>query len=285
MTTHIRPILVAYDGSQEADTALDWAAQTALATHVPVRVVIVESTDLDRLAATGLLMEPESGLVQEDLRTTAEHRLKGAGVDDVVVDVVEGRIVPVLVEQAGTASMVVVGSNGHGRAAGALLGSVSQHLARHAPCPVVVTRPPARPTADRIVVGVDGSEGSQAAIEFAYQRAEITGERIVVLNAWHNPRLLGDAGRGPRPLVGQDIQARELLLSESVAGIASSHPDVPLETTVLLTRPAQALADASMTASLVVVGSRGLGAFGELLLGSVSSEVLHRAHCPVAIVR
>ena len=89
-------------------------------------------------------------------------------------------------------------------------------------------------------------------------------------------------GSDPRSV---DVGERERLLAESVAGVREDHPDVRLEQEVVLVAPARALADASASASLVVVGSRGLGYFSGLLLGSVSQAVLHRASCPVAVVR
>lgn len=181
--------------------------------------------------------------------------------------------------------MLVVGSHGHGRVAEALIGSVSQHVARHASCPVVVVREPAQTEAARIVVGIDGSGGSAAALEFACRRAELTDEVVVAVHAWKIGQVLVD-GRGLLPeTIGPMLDDHELLLSESVAGVRTDHPDVTLIEEAIAVAPGQALVDASETASLVVTGSRGRGAFAGMLLGSVSQEVLGRAHCPVAIIR
>jgi len=181
--------------------------------------------------------------------------------------------------------MLVVGSHGHGRVTEALLGSVSQHVARHASCPVVVVREPTRSEAARIVVGIDGSGGSAAALEFACRRAELTGEAVVAVHAWKIGQVLVD-GRGLLPdTIGPMLDDHELLLSESVAGVRADHPDVTLLEEAIAVAPGQALVDASKTASLVVTGSRGRGAFAGMLLGSVSHEVLGRAHCPVVIIR
>ena len=76
-----------------------------------------------------------------------------------------------------------------------------------------------------------------------------------------------------------------MLLAESVAGVRAAHPDVVLVQEAVPVSPGQALVDASANASLVVVGSHGRGYFEGLLLGSVSHDVLHRAHCPVVVVR
>ena len=89
------------------------------------------------------------------------------------------------------AEMLIVGSRGHGWTAQTF--SVSQHLVRHAPCPVVVVRPPASPDADRIIVGLDGSEESIAALRFACHRACLTNE------AGRGARCVGIRSRAAGP--------------------------------------------------------------------------------------
>ena len=81
------------------------------------------------------------------------------------------------------------------------------------------------------------------------------------------------------------LEEKQVLLGESVAGMRAAYPDVVVVSEAIPVAPGDALVDASSNASLVVVGSRGRGFFSGLLLGSVSQDVLHRAHCPVAIVR
>jgi len=275
-----RPIVVAYDASEDAETALRWAAATAAHDKRAVRALMVVDVDGLPLAAVPVV-ESEWAVVKE----TAEATLKGAGVDDAIVEVRRGSVVPLLLEQAQQASLLVVGSRGHSRLGETFAGSVSQHLARHAPCPVVVARPQADPDADRILVGIDGSGGSAAALEFACTRAELTGEVVVALHAWRISDLPVDTRGNVPEDVGPSIDEKELLLAESVAGVRAAHPDVVVLQEALPVRPGKALVEGSATASLVVVGSRGRGAFAGLLLGSVSHEVLHRAQCPVAVVR
>lgn len=270
-------IVVGYDGSPAADLALMWAARTASLANLPVTAVMVEDQYAAQGSAPGRELEPEQTAFVSDVlsETGAQGKLERR----------VGTVVPVLLEAARDASILVVGSHGRGSVAGALLGSVSQHVARHAACPVVVVRASADPAARRIVVGIDGSGGSAAALEFACRRAELTGEDVVAVHAWKTSSVIVDR-QGQLPnVIGAMIEDAEILLSESVAGVRAKHPDVTLRQEGIPVAPGQALVDASATASLVVTGSHGRGAFAGMLLGSVSHDLLMRAHCPVVIVR
>ncbi|MDT0185996.1 universal stress protein [Microbacterium sp. ARD31] len=287
MTTTL-PILVAYDGSADAERALHWAAAESLRTHVPLRVLAVNAVlpptwggMTGAVGMAGLVDIPvgDSKAVLEQAGKT----LSDAGVGGATLDQATGHVVDELLRAGESASLLVTGSHGHGRTGEALIGSVSQHLARHATCPVVVVRPARDPEARRIVVGIDGSRASAAALEHACRRAEDTGETVVAIHAWKVRAPSTDVWSSDARSV--DSQERELLLSESLAGVREDHPDVRLEQEVVPVAPGQALVDASAGASLVVVGSRGLGFFSGLLLGSVSQVVLHRAECPVLVVR
>jgi nucleotide-binding universal stress UspA family protein len=282
MNEKSRVVLVAYDGSPDAETALHWAAATAAREGRPLRALMVVDADAIPLAAVPVVTKH-----WHELRDRAEVTLKEVDLDDASVEVIGGgAVVPLLLEAAEDAAMIVVGSRGHGHAAGVLTGSVSSHVSRHAPCPVVVVRAAEDPDSTKIVVGIDGSPDSRAALEFACQRAEISGEVVVALHAWRVATILPVDEHGDVPSsIAEKIDDKELLLAESVAGVRAAHPDVVVIQETIPVRPGDALVDASTTASLVVTGSRGRGHFLGLLLGSVSHEVLHRAHCPVAIVR
>lgn len=282
------PILVAYDGSLDAERALLWSAAESLRTGVQLRVLavnpILPPTWGGMTGAVGM-----AGMVDvpvDDATARLEQAGKAlaeAGVHDAILDRDSGHVVDVLLRAAELASTLVVGSHGHGRTGEALIGSVSQHLARHAPCPVVVVRPARDPGARRIVVGVDGSPSSAAAVDYACRRAEVTGETVVAIHAWRVRAPSTDVWNAEARSV--DTEERERLLSEILAGVREDYPDVRLEHEVVAVAPGQALVDASGGASLVVVGSRGLGFFRGMLLGSVSQAVLHRAECPVVVVR
>ena len=78
---------------------------------------------------------------------------------------------------------------------------------------------------------------------------------------------------------------RQAPTSQAIAEWTAKYPDVDVRRHVMQGRPADILVDPSEGAALVVVGSRGRGGFSGLLLGSVSRNVVHRAHCPVVVVR
>jgi nucleotide-binding universal stress UspA family protein len=273
-------IVVAYDGSPDAQTALTWAVRTALLTEEPLVAVIATAGD-DLVPQQSLL----SGDHLDEVRASAGKILGDALLKDAEVELRAGPVVPVLLEAAEGASLLVAGSRGLGQVAGLVAGSVSQHLARHAPCPVVVARPVSHPAASRIVVGVDGSGGSDAALEFACRRAELTGEEVVVLHGWRDGSATGTTRREIPVSFTRRLAEEERLLAEAVAGVQAEHPDVRLTPEAIPVVAWRALADASAAATLVVVGSRGRGAFAGMLLGSVSQQVLHHAQCPVAVVR
>lgn len=278
-------MLVAYDGSTDAKRALTWAADESVRTGTPVRVLVVNEVLPPTWGGVGGTAVVTDGYVLDaaGLLEQAQKSLADAGVASVAVEQRTGHVVDELLRAAASSSCLVIGSRGHGWVGEALLGSVSQHLARHATCPVVVVREAQDPDAERIVVGVDGSPTSLVALDYACRRAETTGETVVAIHAWHVRSPSTDVWSSQAR--GVDTEGRELLLAETMAGVRADHPDVRLEHEVVAVAPAECLVDASVNASLVVVGSHGHGYFSGMLLGSVSQAVLHRAACPVAVVR
>jgi nucleotide-binding universal stress UspA family protein len=134
-------------------------------------------------------------------------------------------------------------------------------------------------TAGTIVVGVDGSDGSRRALQWALQEARLRGAPARVVLAW---TYLDQPVEGFDVAYGEsDARAR---LDQVVDAVASEGDDVELERVVVNDLPARALLDAARGADLLVVGSRGLGGFKGLLLGSVSQQVVQHAPCPVVVV-
>ncbi len=138
----------------------------------------------------------------------------------------------------------------------------------------------ARSDGPRVLVGVDGSEESQQALAWAADYAGRTGGTLELACAWHWPLSYGY----PIVVAGLDPEgeARETL-DKAAAGLTL--PPDRIRKTLLAGPPAQQLADASRLVDLLVVGSRGHGGFTGMLLGSVSTHLVHAARCPVVVVR
>ena len=133
-----------------------------------------------------------------------------------------------------------------------------------------------------MVVGVDDSDCAQLALNFAFEQAAERGVPLRVIRAYAFTTGLWE----DRPIVTEAIlEGENRSLNDLVAAWQQKYPDVEVSATFLPEHPADALTDMSADAQLVVVGSRGRGAFRGMLLGSVSQHLLHRSPCTVAVVR
>jgi len=138
----------------------------------------------------------------------------------------------------------------------------------------------------RIVVGIDGSQGARRALEWAVAEAKLRDAHLVIIHAWLEPAAVAvgsviTAG-GVEPEVFEDAAWR--IVTNLLAEVDTSGLPQGMESHVVAGGPARALLDGAKDADLVVVGSRGLGGFSGLLLGSVSQQVAHHATCPVVII-
>lgn len=133
-----------------------------------------------------------------------------------------------------------------------------------------------------IVVGVDGSDSSMDALRWAAGQARLTGADLHAISAWDLPVGYGLApGARAEEVAGEARKG----LNAAIAQVFGDSPDMPLVARVEQGHPAPVLIDASCGADLLVVGSRGHGAFAGMLLGSVSQHCAQYAACPVLIVR
>ena len=281
MTRESLHIVVAYDGSAEAQLALAWSAETARLDGSSLRVVVVGPDSKD---AAGRARDDDEDPAQTWVES-ATVLLDQAAVPGSVVDLLRGSTVQQLLTATDGAHLCAVGSRGHGKVGGIWLGSVSQHLARHATCPVAVVRPAHDPQARKILVGVDGSGHSDLALRFACERASLTGHSVLAVHGYqHWSRQDGGLGGSPSDRDTAVVEDADRMLAESVSGLTAEYPGVALRTVARAGGAGTALEQLSVEASLVVVGSRGRGAFEGMLLGSVSQEALHRAACPVVVV-
>ncbi len=281
-------VVVGFDGSPTSRQATDWAAAEARARGRGLGLV---HALLPPVTTGGLGVGlPPSLDVIDTLERTASEELDRTAASlsglDVTTTVAIGSPSAVLLAASETADLVVVGSRGRGGFTGLLLGSVGAQVAAHASCPVVVFRAAPAQTANRVVVGVDGSVAGAAALEFAFDAASRRGSSILAVHAWDVPSYdLIVMPDGPVPLPLADVADDEVrLAAEALAGFREAYPDVEVEERLTRSPAVRALVDASADAALLVVGTRGRSPALGALLGSVSNGVLHRARVPVAVV-
>jgi nucleotide-binding universal stress UspA family protein len=136
----------------------------------------------------------------------------------------------------------------------------------------------------RIVVGVDGSDASRDALAWAGLQARLTGASLQVIMTWHVPTAAYGAPI-PLPTDYDFISDSIHELGQVIHEVLGEHPGLEVSPVVLEGHPATRLIEASVGAELVVVGSRGHGAFAGMLLGSVSEHCVSHASCPVVVVR
>jgi nucleotide-binding universal stress UspA family protein len=281
-------ILVGVDGSPPSQYALLWAAAEARRRGSDLDVLHAWTSPIE-LYPSNLYRDPASSHDFADaiLETAAKSVANRDGPPvEIHPLLVEGAAAVSLVEAAVDVELLVVGSRGRGGFTGLLLGSVSRECVHRAPCPVAVVRGPwAGDEHGRIVVGVDGSEPSYAALRWAIAEAGVRGSRLYVVNAYVSP--LADSTWTPDEEEEVLEKASRVLLDEMVSPALAAADARPLSVETIATgdRPASGLLAVAHGADLLVVGSRGRGGFRGLLLGSVSEQCLHHATCPVVVVQ
>ncbi|MFU8875823.1 universal stress protein [Micromonospora sp. SL4-19] len=281
-------ILVGYDGSPDAMVALNWALDEAGRSGRPVRLAYVfewltVAGWVGPGVAPGIWPDENARRQIEDLvrKAAAKAAAERPGLT-VQGEVFDGPPALVLQERSAEAEMLVLGSRGRGGFGGLLAGSTSVSVTAHAHCPVVVVREGQLATSGPVVVGVDGSEPSLLALGFAVERAAQRDVPLRVLRVWGPPGDRWVASGFDRE---QATDTERAAVEEELTQWRKTFPDVPVEVRVTPGNPAELLVDASREAQLVVVGSRGRGGLRGMLLGSVSQQLIHHSHCPLAVVR
>ncbi|MER6671841.1 universal stress protein [Streptomyces sp. NPDC000983] len=286
------PVVVGVDGSEQSLDAVRVAAREAGLRGVGLRLVHAFGWPSSHVPPRMAPWSPASAGVRDlvdDVLGEAERlaRTVAPGAE-IAREVVLGEPVTVLELESRTACLAVVGSRGLSRFGSLLLGSTASHLAAHSRCPVLVVGGLPDP-AGPVLLAVDGSPRSAAAVEFAFTHASLHGTGLLALHAWNTRTERVYESPGDPPFVTYDEgrlrDEEERVLAEALGGLGERFPDVEVVSRLVRGRIRHTLIEASAEAGLVVVGARGHGGFGGLLLGSVSQAVLHHARCPVAVVR
>jgi nucleotide-binding universal stress UspA family protein len=285
----MKGLVVGIDGSPSSCTALRWALEEAERHSWPVTAVLAWGFLDQHHADAEKPFDPSytaadaaaalEAYVEQAVGPERVGRVNRVAVCDLAA--------PALIDEAAGASLLVVGARGVGGFKGLLLGSVSQHCLHHARSPIAIVRTPAsrgsEATMEQIIVGVDGSQPSREALRWAAEEARVRHASLQVVMSWHVPYV------GSYPYVGTafdpalfERDARQTLDELVDATATAGVPNV--ERVLVMGDAASALLTASKDADLLVVGSRGLGGFAGLLLGSVSHHLAHHATCPLVII-
>lgn len=286
-------LVVGVDGSQESTTALTWAAAEAQRRGASLMIIYGLHMPIVSVPLGGAVVLPPTDELEKYARSVLEAAAASATSTAPGLDVrtaLELRPpADALLAASAEAELVVVGSRGLSSLGSVILGSVSTRVAAGASCPTVVIPADAAGSsgAGPIVVGIDGSAHSDAALTFAVQRAKGLGTTVVAIHAYTLSLIavpIIDAELAER-LGQQQRQEAEAIVTEALerAGVADRADLV--SSRIVAANAGEALAEAGRDAAMTVVGSRGRGGFIGMLLGSVSQAVLHRAQHPVVVVR
>jgi nucleotide-binding universal stress UspA family protein len=284
-------VTVGVDGSENALSAVRWAAPEARRRRVPLRVVTAFEWGEDRAVADRpgeqQLREVLHDLAGGVVRVAADVARAEAPGLTVDPQVRHGSPVEVLRAESRRAGLLVLADHGAGRLERLVAGSVAVAMTTHADCPVVVVHgalSTARGMAGLpVVLGIDGLSAGEAAIGFAFEAAAAREVPLIAVHSWWDP-VTGPALSTFLDLdeIESDERAR---LADRLAGWCGKYPAVAVGRAVSKDRPATALLAHAARAQLLVVGSRGRGELTGLFLGSVSNALVHRSPCPVAVVR
>jgi nucleotide-binding universal stress UspA family protein len=286
-------IFVGVDGSEVSKHTVHWAAREAVLHDAPLVIGHALQKwlyDMPEHAAHGHVgrwAREDASRLLDDAATVARYVAPDV---DVTTRMLSGDARPALLEAAANASVLVVGGRGEGGFTGLLLGSVAHGVASHAGVPVTVAQGPLGDPDREIVVGVERSTGSAAALDLAFAEASVREVPLRAVYAWRRvSAAMADAWliTGPEAIMRAehaDENAARAALADMVAAKAASYPDVKLIEQLEVGHPTDVLLQAASNADLLVVGRRGGGLFPHLRVGSVSHGVLHHSPCPVMIV-
>ncbi|GAB2838872.1 universal stress protein [Actinocorallia aurea] len=273
-------VVVATDGSPASGAAVRWAADEAVLSGRPLRIVHVQPS-----ATIGL---PDIPPPEPDERRSVEARriLEEAAAQvgarsglDVTTDNVFGEVPRVLRELANPRDLLVLGRRGRGRFTELLLGSTSLKVAGTAKGPVVVVRGDGHGPRGEIVAAIAFDIDQTAALEFAFAAARERGAVLRAVHAWDAAEVFTPYAESAPVVVDPAATLTELMEPWRAA-----NPDVKVAEEIVGDHPAAALTKASERADLLVLGTHHRGALGHFVFGSVGHAVLHHAHCPVAII-
>ena len=279
---------VGYNGSETSAEAVEWAAYEAKVRGATLRIVTcVEMPVMAGEAALGWNSGAAYEAIREASVSTSEAMISKVTSAHpglaVTADVVPGPASGALLTGVAPTDLVVVGASSHSGASAFWLGTTPRQLVRNSPCPVAVIRGVAtRGAPDRIVVGIDGSATSDAAVMWGADEADRHNVALHLVHGWSYAYAPVDASA---------TQARDLTevdadctLNRSLE-LARERCGAPVTGELVETSAVTALLETVPDGDLLVLGSNGRGGLRARLLGSTVNSVLDSAAVPVVVVR
>ena len=275
MTTGHHRLIVGFDGSSASAAAVRWAAAEADIRGVALRVLTCSAVPVE-VDFYGFGATSRAAL--EQLLSAA--RAKHPGVElAAVATYLDPR--DVLIDEAASADLLVVGESGARMARGWLCGSVVQQAVRKSPCPVVIARAVPKARTGRIVAGIDSSAAGDGVVDWATDEADRRDAELVIVHAWQYPDVATDL---------ESARARDLTRVDGRCALdraverSRARGRGPVRGELVEGTATDALLDASRDADIVAVGSRGRGGFRSFVSDSVAISLAEHALCPVAVV-
>ena len=281
-------ILLASDGSEDAQRAVQWLAMLPVPAGTRLRVVSVVTLPPSPLDIPPV-REYYRGL-RDAARTLVEDAARAlADRGPVETRVCEGEPRARILAEARDwdADLLVVGAKGLGAVKRFLLGSVSTGVVHGAHCAVAVVRGEARPPA-RVLLACDGSTDAMAAVRYVGMLPLVSNTAVrllAVVPPMPSIPIASEIAGTPWPPAPEVIAEATAQMEQSLVEAEATLGRPASERAVRVGDPASAILDAARTADLIVLGARGLGALGRMMIGSVSERVLQHAECPVLIVK
>ncbi|MGI9604063.1 MAG: universal stress protein [Acidimicrobiales bacterium] len=283
---HTGSVIVGVDGSSGSETALRWALDR-VDDYGPV--VPVHAWDYPAWtytpAALGGGIAPSSEEMMTSTRSGIGEYLEA--IDPTLVDqlvVRWGSASTVLVEEAASSEMLIIGTRGHGAVASRLLGSVSLWCAHHAAVPVAIVPDGALTDRDseRIAVGVDGSPNSEDALRWALRHHQ--GRQLSVYGAWQSALVFGYEPSVVDP--AKVAKASTRLVEDAITRVCQDEGLSADDIKIVMSNesPGYALHHASDENDLLIIGGRSRTGFEYALLGSTSTGLIVKPHCATIVV-
>ncbi|WP_105033773.1 universal stress protein [Cryobacterium aureum] len=272
--------VIAWDGSEPARAALDWSL--ARSSDGELNLVRI----LDRTVSSADYFTEESTTVhaREVLKDDADRVSAKYPNLTVHADLRSGDPITELRALSGADTLVVVGTH---RRRGSTLRyewSMGARLAGSANGPIAIIPESDSKHHAGIVVGVDGSAASNAAVDFAAEEADRTGQELHAIHAWQEPLVWRDTTEpDARFLQTLEISHRRIL-DESLLTVARRFPALVIRASLVRGAPQSALLDAARGAALLVVGDHGQKGISKLLLGSVSHSIVLNIQSPMVVI-